>query len=267
MSLPHTRAGRSYQFGDSQLAAERLALLAEVFEPSTRAFLATLAARRPARVLDAGCGPGCTTHLLAETFSTAAVTGVDISSYFVELAQRTPHERTSYRVADVSKSLPGDSYELIYCRYLLTHLARPREAISLWGTRLGPVGAIAIEENEWIETDEPAFAQYLAIVEAMLADGGQNLYVGAELARVSDWQAIAEVSSNVAPVSVDNRRAARMFLMNLATWRRSAYVERTYAAAEIDQLERELRVLAAAEETECGITFGQRRLVLERRIS
>jgi len=265
MSLPDARADRSYQFGDSQLAAERLALLAEVFQPSTRALLVTLAARRPARVLDAGCGPGCTTRLLAKTFSTAAVTGVDISPYFVELARQTPRERTTYCVADVSKCLPGGSYDLIYCRYLLTHLARPTEIIAQWGTRLARAGMIAIEENEWIETDEPAFAQYLAIVEAMLADGGQNLYVGAELARSSDWKSVVETSSEIAPVAVDNRHAARMFLMNLATWSHNAYIERTYAAAEIDQLERELRVLAEAEETECGITFGQRRLVLERR--
>jgi trans-aconitate 2-methyltransferase len=265
MSLPDARADRSYQFGDSHLAAERLALLAEVFQTSTRAFLVTLAARRPARVLDAGCGPGCTTRLLSDTFSTATVTGVDISPYFVELARQTPHERTSYRVADVSKSLPGESCDLIYCRYLLTHLARPTEVVARWGTCLARSGAIAIEENEWIETQVPAFARYLTIVEAMLADSGQNLYVGAELARSSDWQSVVETSSEIAPVAVDNRRAARMFLMNLATWRLSAFIERTYAAAEIDQLERDLKLLATAEKTHDSITFGQRRLVLERR--
>jgi len=49
--------GRAYSFGDSEIAAERLALLARVFDPALRAFLERVAPRHPRLALDLGCGP------------------------------------------------------------------------------------------------------------------------------------------------------------------------------------------------------------------
>jgi hypothetical protein len=57
-----------YAFGDSTPAARRLALLAEVFEPTSRAFLdhvGTRLAGPPGLAVDLGCGPGHTTRLLS----------------------------------------------------------------------------------------------------------------------------------------------------------------------------------------------------------
>src|SRR5205809_779798 len=55
----------SYTFGDSQAAAERLALVARVFEPPSRRFLADAAAGAGLAgcdlAVDLGCGPGHST--------------------------------------------------------------------------------------------------------------------------------------------------------------------------------------------------------------
>jgi hypothetical protein len=55
-----------YAFGDSVPAARRLALVAEAFEPSSRAFLERFAGATPALAVDLGCGPGHTILLLDE---------------------------------------------------------------------------------------------------------------------------------------------------------------------------------------------------------
>ncbi len=55
-----------YLFQDTDLAARRLAVLAEVFAPASRAFLLDVVQSRPELALDLGCGPGYTTRLLAE---------------------------------------------------------------------------------------------------------------------------------------------------------------------------------------------------------
>src|SRR5438128_2733129 len=80
---------RAYLFGDNDLAAARLALLAEVFAPSSREFLQRFGGWRPRRICDVGCGPGLTTRLLAETFAGSEVVGVDTSEQFLRLAEQT----------------------------------------------------------------------------------------------------------------------------------------------------------------------------------
>ncbi len=255
----------AYLFGDSDVAARRLQLLAEVFEPATRDFLARFVPLDPREILDVGCGPGYTTRLLARLFPAAGVLGIDTSPRYVELARtQTSVARILFEVADATQSLPPGPFDLVYARYLLTHVADPLAAIALWSARLNEGGAIAIEENDAIETSEPAFAQYLNIVEAMLADGGQRLYVGAEIDRLAELPALAKTASQRVPIAVSNGQAARMFSMNIRGWRRQPFVERHYPAAGIDALAERLDGLAQLDDRQSSITFVRRRLVFTR---
>lgn len=258
------RADESYLFGDTGLAAERLRLLAEVFAASTRSFLKRFVRLAPRRILDLGCGPGHTTRLLAEIFPQAQVRGVDSSANFVGLAGATPDDRVDYQVADVTHTVPAGPYDLIYCRYLLTHVTHPQAAIALWGEQLAPQGWITIEENDWIRTAQPALAKYLRIVEAMLAERGQRLYVGARLDGLETGPALAKSASEVVPVAVRDSDAARMFVMNLDSWRHQTFIERNHPAAELDLLRRDLEQLAEGDPRQSSITFGLRQIVLER---
>ena len=55
----------AYAFGDSDLARERLGLVADTFAAPTRALLRDLPAGDRRYVLDLGCGPGYTTGAAA----------------------------------------------------------------------------------------------------------------------------------------------------------------------------------------------------------
>ncbi len=264
MSAENSPPGDAYLFGDSDLAAARLRLLAEVFAASTREFLEQFVPLDPTRVLDLGCGPGYTTRLLAETFPRARVRGVDNSAHFVALARQAPQNRVDYEIADVTRSLPEGPYHLIYCRYLLTHVVQLQAAVTLWRQHLLPSGSIAIEENDWIRTAVPAFAKYLGIVEAMLGAHGQRLYVGTKLGGLASGPLLVKKASEVVPIVASNRDAARMFLMNLNSWRHQPFVAQNYAATDLDLLVRDLEQLAGDDSRHSSITFGRRRLVLER---
>jgi len=264
MSAENSPAGDAYLFGDSDLAAARLRLLAEVFAASTREFLEQFVPLDPMRVLDLGCGPGYTTRLLAEMFPRARVRGVDSSAHFVALARQAPGNRVEYEIADVTCSLPEGPCHLIYCRYLLTHVVQIEAAVALWAQHLLPSGSIAIEENDWIRTAEPAFAKYLDIVEAMLAAQGQRLYVGNMLDGLASGPVLVKKASEVVPIAASNRDAARMFLMNVHSWRHQSFIAQNYTAADLDVLVRDLEQLAGDDPRHSAITFGRRRLVLER---
>lgn len=267
MAEKQTTNSETYQFGDTDLAAQRLRLLADVFEPSSRAFLKRFAEAAPHEVADLGCGPGYTTRLVAEVLPSASVRGIDSSPHFIELARRTPIARVTYAVADVTDRLPGGPYDLIYGRYLLTHIAEPEAAIGRWSHALAPGGLLAIEENEWIHTDQRAFAEYLSIVVAMLADVGGELHVGARLAQVAAWPQVEKQASELVSIVVADRAAAGMFAPNLATWRNRPFVEQNYSRRQLDRLGAELAALARDDSPRSSITFGRRRLVLARRVA
>jgi trans-aconitate 2-methyltransferase len=254
----------TYSFGDSELAAERLRRLAAAFEPSTRDFLKVLRERRPRSIADLGCGPGYTTRLLANTFPGAQVCGLDSSENYIAGARQAPIDGVTFEVADVTRALPGGPYDLIYARYLLTHVASFQETVVLWSECLSPGGAIAIEENEWIESDRPAFQQYLSIVQAMLAAGGQKLYVGLELEAIPDWTPLCKSLSELIPVTINGRTAAELFVPNLQNWRNHEFIRRNYRLETIERLEIELQAIAGEGSRSAQIAFGRRRLLLTR---
>jgi len=257
-------ASRAYLFGDSDLASARLRLLAQVFEPSSRAFLSRLPGSAPRRIADLGCGPGYTTRLLAEAFPNAHILGLDNSAAYIEQARRAAAPGVEFHLADARTPLPGAPFDLIYCRYLLTHLPCATDALARWAEQLHPGGLIAVEENEWIHTQRPAFARYLSIVEAMLAEGGKQLYLGTEL---HGWQheRVSLASSELVSVAVFDRDAADMFRMNVPAWREQPFVRAHWSPREIDALHEELAAIAASDSPASSIVFGRRRIVFRRR--
>lgn len=65
----------SYAFGDSQVAADRLAVLAAVFKDTTSELLSSIPAENRRNVVDLGCGPGYTTLLLRDVLSPERLAG------------------------------------------------------------------------------------------------------------------------------------------------------------------------------------------------
>src|SRR6188768_2552529 len=93
-----------YTFGDNNVAAARLGLLAEAFDPSSRAWLASLSLPPGALVVDLGCGPGRTTALLRERFTQERIVGLDRSESFIAEARRSVRAGTEFQVHDVTKA-------------------------------------------------------------------------------------------------------------------------------------------------------------------
>lgn len=253
-----------YAFGDSDLAAERLRRLAAVFAGTSGAFLQAAVDDPPSLALDLGCGPGCTTHLVADTLRGERTVGMDSSTHFIALAERTATERVSFCRHDFRTApFPCGPADLMYARYVLTHQTDPAEVVRVWSTQLRPGGRLLIEETDWISTSRPVFATYLRIVEAMLAHQGNVLYIGPVLDGQPPPAGLRRSSSRVATLTVPTGVAARMFHMNILTWKRNAYVQTAYPAQAIAQLEQELEALAETGSDASDIEWGLRQLVLQ----
>ena len=250
----------SYLFGDTDRAALRLQVLAEVFAGSSRPFLQDVVQTPPQLALDLGCGPGYTTRLLAETTRCARAVGLESSEHFVALAEQNVTERISFLRYDVTRvPFPTGPGDLIFCRMLLTHLQEPQAIIERWATQLRPDGLMLLEEVEWIETDQPEFRAYLSIVAAMLEQQKNQLYIGAQLDAMQPG-GLSRHLSRVYRLPVSTRLAATMFSLNIQTWKGQPFIQQQYASSVIEQLEEDLRELAETSTSEGEILWGMRQM-------
>ena len=257
-------AASRYAFGDTNLAASRLATVAEVFAPTSRSFLSDFAQGPFDLALDLGCGPGHTTRLVAEVLRPRRVVGMDRSEYFVSLARSTATTGISFVEHDVTVApFPTGAADLIYCRFLLTHLAHPQSQVEEWSTQLRPGGILLLDEVEWIRTTDPVFGAYLEIVAAMLDSQGNKLYVGPLLETMPDPVGLLRRSSRLVSLVPASHQAAEMFLMNLRVWRDEPFVRETYGEETLSNLASNLATLA--EPGSSGeIVWGLRQLAYRR---
>ena len=212
-----------YAFGESAPASARLACVARVFAPTTAAFVRRVA-DAPRRVLDLGCGPGHTTLLLAGAFPDAAVVGVDRSEAFLDEARRQAPTGVRYAHADVATPpLPDAPADLVFARFVLSHLPARDAVLRGWLDALAPGGVVVIEEVDRIDTDDPVFAEYLGITSGLMADRGGELYVGPELAAVARTlgRVVVDAPATVAPATAE---IAGIFALNLQSWRDDPWV-------------------------------------------
>ena len=238
-----------YLFGDSDKAAQRLTLLARIYQESTRAFLVKTAGSAHFQLaLDLGCGPGFTTHLIAEGLRCDRVIGLDASANFIKLACAAAGERVSFLEHDITAiPFPSGRANLIFSRFVLPICAI---RISWW-----PNG-----RPNWNRTDFccwrkprtstqfiPYLAATLAIVEAMLASQSNRLYAGHSVARLDSPGGLKGTFSELDSLPVRNCDAARMFVLNLNSWKQSEFPRTNYSPDLIVKLENDLTEIAANE--------------------
>jgi len=261
-----TNPKTSYAFGDSGLAAQRLALLANTFAESSAEFMRQSVETPPQRAADLGCGPGYSTDLLANTLKPDHTVGLDNSENFLTYARTTTATaRVSFHHHDIATApFPDGPFDLIFGRFLLTHLPDPEAAIVLWIGQLRPRGLLLIEEVEHIDTDNPTFCAYLDIQQRMLKHQGNDLFIGPRLDAAASPEGTRRRASSVRSLQVSASRAAGMFHMNLGEWRRRGFVREHWDSVTLDRMERDLDAIARGDTDTPSVEWGLRQIVVER---
>ena len=254
-----------YLFGDSDVAAHRLRVLSEVFAESSRRFLRAAAPDRPGLAVDVGCGPGYTTRLIADVLRPRRTVGIDRSEAFITEARRAGGNNVSYLVHDAAAvPFPVGPADLIYARFVATHLGDPTVTIRSWATQLVPGGRLLLDETDSISTANRVLSRYLTITTALLDHQSNTLYVGPTLSNVAAPGLLRSKIDTVRRLRVPDRRAATMFRLNLETWRDHPFVADTYGAAAIRRLADELETEAGAAGAAATTEWGMRQIAFER---
>jgi trans-aconitate 2-methyltransferase len=254
-----------YTFGDDAVARNRLDLLAEVYRPATDAFLLERAPRDPQQTVDLGCGPGHTTFLLHEATGAVRTTGLDASRRYVELAAVGAPPGVDFVHADVARGpLPVPAADVVFCRFLLTHLSEPGAALRAWLDAARPGGVVLVQETARLSSPAWQLQRYYELVGAVQRWHGQSLEIGARLAGLA-----AEAGAEVAYLG--RRRLvipapvmARLHVLNLRTWRDHPAVPSLADPEEIDVLDAWLEAVATGRLTTPPVDQELGELVLRR---
>ena len=237
-----------YTFGDGPVEADRLALLAATYEPSSARLLRMCASLAPRRAVDLGCGPGHSTRLVHAVVAPAATLGIDSSPDHVARARASAPPGIAYAVHDVTAApLPGEAPpDLLYCRFLLTHLADPARVLAGWAAAAADDrAALVVEETAELSSPHPAFRLYYRLVGELQRHYGQELAIGRTLERAvagTGWH--AEISA-MRELHLPACRMARLHALNLATWRRDPFARAAFSSEMLDELAAALEEIAA----------------------
>ncbi|HEY2931118.1 MAG TPA: methyltransferase domain-containing protein [Acidobacteriota bacterium] len=169
---------------------ERLRLLSRVMHASTSSLFSRLGLADGMACLDVGCGGGdATFEMCRHVGPGGSVLGVDINETNLNLARREAEElgisNVQFRVADVRTDDIGKAFDVVYARFLLTHLDDPARIVrALYGC-LRPGGTAILEDIDFsgyfTYPESTAFRRYHELYCALVRKRGGDPNIGPRL--------------------------------------------------------------------------------------
>jgi SAM-dependent methyltransferase len=189
----------TYIHGTQPSEQERLAGLNRM---TNAAFVEFLHVAAGSRVLEVGCGLGILAGDVAAAAPGVQVVGVELSA--AQIAASTPRAGVTTLQGDAhALDFPDASFDLVYARYLLEHVADPERVLREMHRVARPAGLVAVCENDvsLLRFDPPCpafdrawetFTRYQSTL------GGDGL-IGRRLYRLFRGAGFADVELSVQP--------------------------------------------------------------------
>ena len=139
-----------YSNPDGAADPDRLSLLADWFRPTTRALFDRVGIRPGMACFDVGCGAADTTFELARRVGDRGrVIGIDIDEAILDRVRADAPGNVQLRVGDIRTIEPIPEFDVVNARFVLDHLARPREALAIMKAMLRPGGMVCAECGDY----------------------------------------------------------------------------------------------------------------------
>lgn len=181
---------RNYVIEGGVAGRDRLRLLSQVMGPENRRLLADVDIPGNASCVDLGCGGGDVTVELARIVGPAGnVLGIDKDTVVLDIARKETLElgltNVSFKCHDVMTWAPPDDFDVVYARFLLTHLSDPLKVLINARSYLRPGGIVIIEDidfrGHFSEPDCPALQRSVDLYSATVRNRGGDPYIGPRL--------------------------------------------------------------------------------------
>jgi SAM-dependent methyltransferase len=196
-------------------------------------------------VLEAGCGVGAQTVILARNSPGARFTSIDLSAESLEAARArvlaASLGNVTFRQADLfALPFPEESFDHVFVCFVLEHLAKPGEALASLRSCLRPGGTLTVIEGDHGSTFfHPESAEARRAIEclvALQARAGGNALIGRELYPLLAASGLRDVAVSPRMVYVDSSRPEWVegFTRNTFTAMVEGVRERALAAGLVD---------------------------------
>lgn len=241
---------------------ERLRVLGRVMHASTSALLDRLDVRGRLDCLDVGCGGGDVTLELARRVAPdGAVVGVDIDEHKLAIARAEAAQdgvaNVTFQNVDIRAMSGAPSFDVVYARFLLTHLSDPAGAVSAFHRHLRPGGLLIVEDIDFAGAftypASKAFERHRELYCATVVKRGGDPMIGPRLPSLLQDGGFEDVGAGIAqPIGLQGEAK----LLNPLTMEAIADAVLQDGLAtrdEVDDLVRELYKFAANPATLAGM--------------
>lgn len=245
-----------YSARESSRLSDQATALTDLLHADTRYLAGSL-------VLEAGCGVGAQTVILAASSPQAAFTSIDISAESLAEAQRQVQEagfaNVTFQHADIfDLPFPSAFFDHIFVCFVLEHLPDPAGALQALARVLKPGGSLTVIEGDhgsaYFHPDSDRARQAIQCLVDLQRQAGGDSLVGRQLYPLLARAGYRDVRVSPRMVYVDGSRpaladgftrktftamvegvggqAVMLGLMNEASW--TAAIQDLYRAAEDD---------------------------------
>ncbi|GFS20443.1 methyltransferase [Elysia marginata] len=168
----------------------RMRLIAPLIAADTAALLDRVGLHNGLECLDIGCGGGDVSLEIARRVGPEGhVTGADIDESKLTMARTDAHlqglDNITFTTMDIRTMREASCYDVVYARFLLTHLENPSKAIANLYQSLRPGGSIILEDIDFkgniTYPDCPAFERYQTLYCDCVKHRGGDPFIGPKL--------------------------------------------------------------------------------------
>jgi SAM-dependent methyltransferase len=150
MGMGSSPQSEEYVLRGGRAGAERLRVLNRVKWPTTEPLLRVAGLRAGMSCLDVGCGSGDVTLKMAALVGAEGhVVGIDRDQSILHLARQEADEQglpVTFRAVEAEELVEESAYDLVFSRYLLSHLPRPQRALEAMVRAVRPGGRLVLED-------------------------------------------------------------------------------------------------------------------------
>lgn len=261
---------------------ERLRLLSRVMHPTTVALFDRLGIGPGLACLDVGCGGGDVTLELARLVApTGRVVGVDVDETKLDLARQEADEagvpNVAYQLLDIrTQDVETDptwigpawtGFDVVYARFLLSHLAEPARAVGAFHRHVRPGGRVVVEDIDFSGSftwpESAAHRRYHELYRAVVQKRGGNPDLGPQLPILLADAGFERVGMHIVQPAATEGEAKLLDPLTLQNIAGAVIQDGLATREEVDELVRLLYEFAANPRTVAGAprifqAWGQR---------
>lgn len=256
--MPGTNAAQRYAIRGGKEGKKRLDVLARVLLPSTMQLLDRVGVTRGMKCLDMGCGGGHVALLLASMVRPEGqVIATDADAEILKLAKEdaetTNTTNITFQQRDACACLWHEEFDLVYARFLLSHLNEPQNSLAAMINACFPGGTIVIEDTDFAGSfcypTCAAYDRYNELYQELVQRRGGDPNIGPKLPAMLQQAGVQEVELSVIQPTHIHGEGKLMAPLTMSRISDALIAERFATEVEVQQILAELNNAVADRKT------------------